>query len=65
MFGWHYTVNPALHRGLDAVRQELRALEQDLGLCARCGESRPRSLSQRRFDRLRARSWPAAGRRAA
>jgi len=39
MFGWHHTVTTALHRGLDAVQQELRALEQDLGLCAACGEN--------------------------
>lgn len=65
MLGWHYTVTTALRRGLGAVQQELHALEQDLGLCAVCGESRPLPFRQRRLERLRARPGPAAGRQVA
>ena len=65
MFGWHHTVTTALRRGRDAVQQELRALEQDLGLCAECGETRPLPFSQRRLARPRPRPGPAAGRRVA
>ena len=61
MFGWHHPVTTALRRGLDAVQQELRALEQDLGLCAECGETRPLPLRQRRSASPRARPPPRGG----
>ena len=46
MFEAHRNVIPKLRQVLDAVQQELRLLEEDLGLCAACGERRPRPLGQ-------------------
>ncbi len=65
MVGWHSSVGTALRRTLRSVQQDLRALEQDLGLCAECGETRPLPLSERRRERLRAGPRPVAGRRVA
>jgi hypothetical protein len=55
MFAWYHTVTTALHGGLNAIQQELRALERDLGLCAECGEARPVPLRPRRSASPRAR----------
>jgi hypothetical protein len=39
-----------LRRALVAVQHEMRALEQDFGLCADCGDHPPAPLGQRRFQ---------------
>ena len=36
-----------IHRTLQLLQTEIRLLEADLGLCARCGEQPPRPLYQR------------------
>jgi hypothetical protein len=41
MSGLAMSIVGRLRRALDAVEQELRLLEQDLGLCAECAERRP------------------------
>jgi hypothetical protein len=65
MIGWHRFVTATLRRGIDAVQQELRALEQDLGLCAECAGSPPLPLSERRQQAMRLRTVPRARRRVA
>jgi hypothetical protein len=52
-----------LSRALDAVQHELQLLEQDLGLCAECGDCPPVPLAQRRFRAAPVRVPLAAQRR--
>jgi hypothetical protein len=65
MLGWHRTVTATLRRGIEAIQEELRALEQDLGLCAECAGSPPLPLDQRRQQAMRVRTVPRARRRVA
>ena len=65
MLRWHNTIAPALRGGLAVLQHELRALEEDLGLCAVCGATRPLPFSQRRRKQLESRPGPRAERLAA
>jgi hypothetical protein len=62
MFDWHHVVTAGLRRGRETIQEELRALEQDLGLCAACGETRPLPFSQRRREGLQPQARPEAER---
>jgi len=57
------TIVRELRRALDAVQQELRLLELDLGLCADCGERPPAPLAERRLRAAPVRATIAAQRR--
>ena len=62
MLGLHGNVISALRRGLERAQRELSLLEQDLGLCARCGEQPPPPLRQYALRPLPAQaSMPAMG----
>jgi hypothetical protein len=47
MLGLPKTIFRELCRALDAAQHELRLLEQDLGLCADCGDRPPAPLRER------------------
>jgi hypothetical protein len=64
MLQLHRTLS-ALRRALDAAQQELSLLEQDLGLCAACGERPPLPLKQRALRSLSPRTAARGGRRVA
>jgi hypothetical protein len=49
MIAWRRPLTMFLRRSLDNVQAELRALEQDLGLCAECAGSPPPPLRERRL----------------
>jgi len=52
-----------LARALDAVQHELHLLEEDLGLCADCGDHPPLPLKQRRWQPAPVRARAAVDRR--
>jgi hypothetical protein len=62
MLGWPRTALDGLRRAWAAADRELRLLEEDLGLCARCGERRrPRRGHVEEDDVPGVGSGPAGG----
>jgi hypothetical protein len=49
----HHEIIGPLQRALQAIQQEIHLLEQDLGLCADCGERPPVPFEQRTASRVR------------